>query len=153
MTVEDLISKHEGNVSTVYRDSMGIPTIGIGHNLLASPLPTDWTTPLTGDQIDQLFEQDLEAATRAVTLALPWFGQLDPVRSAVVIDMTFNMGIGTLLTFHHTLGFMQSGDWQHAVGGMLSSKWATQVGVRAKEDASMMLSGLWPDDPNFVMLS
>lgn len=149
MTVEDLISKHEGCEANIYNDSLGIPTIGIGHNLKANPLPAGMSPPLTPDQINQLFQADLAVATNAVTNALPWFSLTDPVRQAVIIDMTFNMGIRTLLTFHHTLGYVQDGDWQNAANGMLASLWAKQVGIRATEDASMMVCGLWPDDPNF----
>lgn len=143
-SVEDLIAKHEGKVATIYNDSRGIPTIGIGHNLQASPLPADMTPPLTDNQIDQLFQSDLSKAIHAVTDSLPWFTSLDQVRQAVVIDMAFNMGINTLLTFHHTLGFIESGSWQQAADGMLSSLWAKQVGRRATEDAQMMLTGQWP---------
>jgi GH24 family phage-related lysozyme (muramidase) len=43
ITVEDLMAKHEGKVSTIYNDSEGIPTIGIGHHLQVSPLcDGDW---------------------------------------------------------------------------------------------------------------
>jgi len=149
MTIEDLIAKHEGCEANIYNDSMGIPTIGIGHNLKANPLPDGMNPPLTQDQIDQLFQADLAVATNAVTKALPWFSSIDSVRQAVLIDMTFNMGIGTLLTFHHTLGFIQDGDYTSAANGMLASLWAKQVGIRATEDANMMTSGLWPDDINF----
>jgi lysozyme len=143
-SVEELITKHEGCESNIYLDSMGIPTIGIGHNLKASPMPSDWTTPLTQDQIDQLFQTDLNNVLTQLTADLPWVNSLDPVRQAVVIDMCFNMGINTLLTFKHTLANIQSGNWQAAADGMLQSLWATQVKSRANEDAQMMVSGAWP---------
>lgn len=143
-SVEDLIAKHEGKKANVYKDSVGIDTIGIGHNLQASPMPADWTQPLTDDQIDQLFQADLQKATEAVTSAIPWFANLDEVRQAVVIDMAFNMGIHTLLTFTHTLGCIEAGNWQAAATGMMQSKWAEQVGKRAEEDAQMMVTGQWP---------
>lgn len=143
-TVEELIAKHEGRRSATYLDSRGIPTVGIGHNLQAHPLPEGWSSPLTDDQVDQLFKQDLADATEGLVKALPWFSNLDTVRQAVVVDMAFNMGLPTLLTFHHTLGFIQDGQWQQAADGMLASLWATQVGPRAREDAQMMVSGAWP---------
>jgi lysozyme len=144
-SVESLIAKHEGRVPDVYLDSVGIPTVGIGHNLKVSPLPDGWTTPLTDDQIDQLFQQDLAKAVGDVTKSLPWFSGLNDVRQAVMVDMVFNMGIHTLLTFHHTLGFIESGDWQQAADGMLASLWAKQVGRRAQEDATLMITGQWPN--------
>lgn len=143
-SVEDLIAKHEGCVPTIYLDSKGIPTIGIGHNLQASPLPEGMVPPLTQDQINQLFQSDLANATQAVVNSLPWFSNLDVIRQGVIIDMAFNMGISTLLTFHHTLGYIQSGDWQDAANEMLASLWAKQVKERATEDAAIIVSGQWP---------
>jgi lysozyme len=143
-SVEDLIVKHEGRVATVYKDSRGIPTIGIGHNLEASPLPAGMTPPLTDAQIDQLFLADLGAIRAELVAALPWVNQLDEVRRAVLLDMAFNMGVATLCGFHHTLEAIQRADWHAAADGMLHSLWARQVGPRATEDARMMLTGLWP---------
>ncbi|MDE2425792.1 MAG: hypothetical protein KGO96_07780 [Elusimicrobia bacterium] len=54
MTLEQLIAKHEGKEPNIYHDSLGIPTIGIGHNIKASPLPEGFNPPLSDDQIDTL---------------------------------------------------------------------------------------------------
>jgi lysozyme len=143
--VEDLISKHEGRVPTVYRDSEGHPTIGIGHCLNNNPLPEGFTPPLTDTQIDALFASDLRVATDAVSQGVPFFYRLDPVRQAVLVDMAFNLGISTLLSFHHTLGCVEAGNYQAAADGMLDSLWARQVGPRAQEDAQMMVTGEWPN--------
>lgn len=146
MTVEDLIEEHEGRETATYLDAVGHPTIGIGHNLDASPLPPGWSSPLTDDQVDQLFATDLAKVTVGLRGALPWFSRLDSVRQAVLQDMAFNMGTETLLTFKHTLGCVEAGNWQAAHDGMLASLWAKQVPKRAAEDAQMMLTGQWPDE-------
>jgi lysozyme len=149
MTVQDLIAKHEGSMPNIYKDTMGIPTIGIGHNLNASPLPAGMTPPLTQAQISQLFQGDLNNVLKDLNNNIPWFSNLDPVRQAVVIDMAFNMGWPTLSKFVNTLGMIKAGNYTGAAAGMLQSAWAKQVPNRAKEDSKMMSSGLWPDDPNF----
>jgi lysozyme len=143
-SVEELIAKHEGRVASVYLDTNGIPTIGIGHNLKAHPLPPDIAPPLTDDQIDALFQADLKDAMDGVTQGVPWLYRLDPVRQAVLIDMAFNLGVQGLLGFAHTLGCIEAGNYDAAAQGMLSSLWAKQVGPRATEDAQMMVSGNWP---------
>jgi len=149
MTVEDLIAKHEGSSPVIYNDSMGIPTIGIGHNLNASSLPAGMTPPLTSAQISQLFQTDLSGVMKDLTNNMPWFSSLDTVRQAVLIDMDFNMGWPTLSQFVNTLAMVKAGNYAGAAAGMLDSTWATQVPGRAQEDSKMMSSGLWPDDPNF----
>jgi lysozyme len=149
MTLEDLLIKHEGSVPSPYADTMGHQTVGVGHNLDSSPLPGE-AYPMSQERILEVLAQDIVDAQDELHAALPWVAALDPVRKAVLTDMAFNMGIRTLLTFHHTLGFIESGEWIAAAQGMLESLWANQVGIRATEDARMMVTGLWPDDPNFL---
>ena len=55
------------------------------------------------------------------------------------------MGVADLLAFHNTLAAVAAGNWQAAHDGMLASKWAGQVEARATEDATMMLTGQWPE--------
>jgi lysozyme len=145
-SVEQLITKHEGCEFNVYLDSKGIQTIGIGHNLQASPMPYGWTTPLTQDQVNELFQSDLNNVLNQLSDNLPWVSKLDMVRQAVVVDMCFNMGIETLLTFKRTLACIESGAWQDAADDMLQSLWALQVPTRAQEDSQMMVSGNWPEN-------
>lgn len=153
MDIEDLLIRHEcigGEPETMpYKDTMGINTIGIGHNMKASPLPADMITPLKRIQIDQLFQSDLLNVMKYLTNGLPWFTALDPVRKAVLIDMCFNMGWGALSQFKTTLGLIEAGNYKAASTAMLASLWAKQLPNRSKEDSNMMLSGLWPDDVNF----
>jgi lysozyme len=63
-----------------------------------------------------------------------------------MLNMCFNMGWGEgtphgLHTFVNTLGMIQRGEYSRAADGMLSSKWATEVGVRAQRLANMMRNG------------
>jgi len=53
--------------------------------------------------------------------------------------MCFNLGIGGLLGFNNTLAFIAAGDWESAANGMLASKWAKQVGMRAIELFELIL--------------
>ena len=66
---------------------------------------------------------------------------LDEVRKSVLLNMCFNLGIGGLLGFNNTLSFIVAGDWERAANGMLASKWAKQVGMRAIELSEMMRKG------------
>jgi lysozyme len=57
--------------------------------------------------------------------------------------MCFNLGINGLLQFHGTLQAVADGDYDQAAECMLASLWASQVGRRALELATMMRSGEW----------
>jgi lysozyme len=136
--VEMLIKRHEGLRLKPYTDTVGKLTIGYGHNL--SDLG------LRPDEAEYLFVNDLDRATAELLQRLPWIAMLDEVRHAVLIDMSFNLGIGGLLGFKQTLASVQRGDYEAAAKGMMRSKWATQVGGRASRLAMMMRSGQWPGD-------
>lgn len=132
----------EGFKREVYLDSKGIPSIGIGHNLRARPLPRGWTPPLTDVQIYTLFQNDLQDdALGPLDLHLPWWSTLDVVRQRVLANMCFNMGVNELLNFHNMLSACKSGDYDTAADQMKASEWYGQVGDRAVRLIAMMRVG------------
>ena len=126
----------------VYLDSKGIPTIGVGHNCQASPLPADWVQPLTDAQIDQLLNHDLTVTFAGLDLHLAWWRSLDEVRQRCIANMCFNMGIHTLLEFKNSLRFLQVGEYQHAASNFRQSKWFQQVGNRAVRICDAIETGI-----------
>jgi lysozyme len=132
---------------TPYDDPRGILSVGVGHNLTVSPLPTGWTYPLTDTQIDQLLAHDLSVTFAALDLHLPWWRKLDEVRQRVVANVAFNIGVGGLLGFHNALFAMQRGSYAVAAAGMQASQWYSQVGDRAKRLCQAMETGVMPDEP------
>ena len=134
MQERELIREHEGYSEEVYFDTVGVPTGGYGHAFLpGSKLPQNiW---------EDIFQYDYSIAVHDYySLDL----NLDPVRRAVVVNMLFNLGLPKLLKFKNTLAAIRQGDYELAARGMLNSKWARQVGRRAKELAEMMRTGEWP---------
>ncbi|WP_213308148.1 glycoside hydrolase family protein [Paraburkholderia sacchari] len=138
------LRRDEGVRYSVYRDTVGVPTVGVGHNCKASPLPPGWTCPLSDGQVDQLLGQDIAAACASLDRFLPWWSGLDEVRQRVITNMCFNMGINTLLTFRNTLADMKLGFYTAAATGMRASLWARQVGARAQRLAQAMETGVMP---------
>ena len=67
--------------------------------------------------------------------------KLNEVRQFVLVDMCFNMGLGKLCTFKKMLSAMANGDYYTAANEALASKWAVQVGRRARELAEMLKTG------------
>lgn len=125
------LRRDEGVRNTIYPDSNGIPTTGVGHNCQAHPLPREWTMPLTDEQIDQLLNHDLQVTFAGLDLHLPWWRNLDEVRQRCVANMAFNMGVDGLLAFHHGLADLQTGDYDKAADDFKNSLWYHQVGERA----------------------
>ena len=137
---ERLIRLHEGLRLQPYLDTAEPPrqSIGYGRNL------TD--RGISHDEAEYLLHNDLAATERELAAALPWVSRLDAARYAVLIDMAYNMGVPKLLTFRRTLAAVEQGDYAHAAGLMLQSKWAHQVRVRALRLARMMATGLVPPE-------
>lgn len=142
--LEAELRRDEGVRYSIYLDTAGIPTVGVGHNCQVAPLPASWACPLTDAQINQLLSGDIASTLEKLDRSLPWWRGMDEVRQRVIANMCFNLGIGTLLTFKNTLAAMQRGSYSVAAAGMLNSKWATQVGARATRLARAMETGVMP---------
>lgn len=96
----DSIKKSEGSVSTMYRDSVGLPTIGVGHLLLKSELssgkltiagvPVAWAKGLTSAQIEDLLRQDLHGTEEQVAKVVRV--SLQQHQFDALVSFTFNVG-------------------------------------------------------------
>lgn len=116
-----------------YPDTEGCLTIGIGRNLTANGISREEAIYLANNDIRKAFNDCYKAFT--------WFHFLDDVRQEVILDMTFNMGIGSLAGFRKMLSAVAIKDYDLASVEMLHSKWAVQVGNRALKLAHMMQTG------------
>jgi lysozyme len=135
------LRRDEGVEYNLYKDTKGIDTTGVGHNLQASPLPDGWSYPLTDEQVNVLLTQDIRNVFADLDHNLPWWVDLNDVRQRVLANMAFNLGITKLLGFKNTLAAMRQGKYKDASSGMLNSAWAAQVKGRAIRLADMMLRG------------
>jgi lysozyme len=141
--LETQLAIDEGKRLAAYLDSVGILTVGIGHNCVARPVAgvKKVGDTISEDECSDLFSDDLEGSMHDLDAQLPWWRNLDDVRQNVIVNMSFNMGIWTLLQFKNTLSAMKNGDYALAANGMRRSLWAKQVGDRAKRLASQMEAG------------
>ena len=120
----------EGLKLKAYVDTVGKVTIGIGCNL------TD--VGITKDEAIYLCNNRIDNAINDIRRNLDYFDTLPGNVQMVLVDLTYNMGIGTLLTFHNTLNYIKMGDYKTASENLLMSTWAKQVGVRAIKLADLL---------------
>jgi lysozyme len=123
---------HEGLKQKVYKDSLGIETIGIGRNLRDKGISHEEVLFLVNNDINEC-EEDLKT--------FDWWNELDDVRQRVVLDMRFNLGPTRFRGFKRTIKAIADGKYKDAATYMLESKWAKQVKGRAKRLALMMELG------------
>lgn len=125
---------HEGKKTKVYKDSLGIETIGVGRNLRDKGL--------SEDEILMLLNNDINECIHDLESFLPYFSDLDDVRQRVLIDMRFNLGPTRFRGFKNMLKAVKESRYSDAATAMLASKWAKQVKGRAKRLANMMANGI-----------
>lgn len=125
--------RFEGLRLKPYTCPAGKLTIGYGHNLEDNGI--------TEDIAVRLLDADLQAAEREVRQRFTHFYKLNEARQFVLVDMAFNMGIAKLMTFKKMFAALAKDEYPTAAKEMLNSKWARQVGNRAKVLSEIMKSG------------
>jgi len=127
------LTRDEGSRNKPYIDTVGKSTIGVGRHLA--------DVGLSDDEILILLKNDIDRVLLELDRVLPWFRGMTDNRQRVIANMSFNLGLPTLLQFKATLSAMQAGRYDDAAAGMLDSRWSSQVGDRAKRLAQMMREG------------
>lgn len=127
--------RFEGLRLKPYTCPAGRLTIGYGHNLDDNGI--------TEDIAVRLLDADLQAAEREVRQRFTHFYKLNEARQFVLVDMCFNMGAAKLFTFKKMFAALAKDEYPTAAKEMLNSKWARQVGNRAKTLCEIMKSGVY----------
>lgn len=133
--VADLI-RDEGEILHAYKDSRGYLTIGVG--IL---IDRRVNGGITKEESRYLLVNRIKSKLTELDSSLPWWRDLSPARQRVILNMAFNLGVNKLLEFKSALTAMRNGDFPAASQAMLDSKWAVQVGERAKRLAYEMIAG------------
>ena len=81
----DMIKRHEGVKSKVYKCTQGYETIGVGRNISESGLG------LSDDEIDYLLHNDLERCNEELSQAYDWYSELSKPRRDAMVDICFNL--------------------------------------------------------------
>jgi len=137
-----LLLLHEGYREKVYRCSGGRWTLGIGRNVQDKGI--------SFPEAIFLLQNDILECKTLLQEKYSWFKELSENRQIVLVDMCFNLGITRLSKFKQTLAAIERGEYLLASQLMLDSKWARQVGERAKRLSTMMRTNAWPEDAKQV---
>jgi lysozyme len=96
----ELLKQWEGFESKVYKDSAGLPTIGVGHLITKSEktsgaivingLPVQYANGLTDQQVLDLLGQDVQPAEQSVNNGVKV--ALDQNQFDALVSFTFNTG-------------------------------------------------------------
>ena len=128
--LKDQLILHEGLKLEPYECTAGKLTIGVGRNIE--------DIGITEDEARYLLDNDILRVCDELDRNLPWWRDLSDARQRVLVDMVFNLGISRFMQFQNTIAAIESGDYDKAADEMLDSRWADQVGQRAKTLSRMM---------------
>ena len=121
---EDL-KRHEGYRSKVYKDSLGIDTIGIGFAIKDLELDEDVCNLILEKKISKLLPSIFNKWT--------FLKDAPNTVKLVVINMCYQMGVTGVSKFKKFLQALEIKDYGWASIEMLDSKWAKQTPTRAQE--------------------
>jgi len=121
---------HEGIRLKPYYCTSGKLTIGIGRNLEDNGISKAEATFMLQNDLVRLIEE--------LDNQIPWWRDLSDVRRRILVDMAFNMGTFGLTKFKNMLAAAREGDFDKAADEMMNSRWAEQVGQRAKRLSDAM---------------
>ena len=123
----DLIKKRlidfEGLVVKAYVCPTGYTSVCVGRNLE--------TNGITEEEAMYLLNNDIAAVIGKLDKHWIAWRKLPITAQNVCIDVVFNMGINTWMSFRRTRSYMELGEWEKAGDELLDSKYAEQVGRRA----------------------
>lgn len=151
------LMRHEGAVRdkngrhVAYVCPAGALTIGFGHNLDANPIPgIGKGSTISEEKAKAILSADVLTFERAVLKAFPWVSEMNLPREGALVNMAFNMGIGTVKTFSNMLNAMKRKNFDDAAlyciyraDGVTRHRWVDQVKGRAWELAAQIRTGEW----------
>ena len=154
---DDFLNKliaHEGLRLGVYKDTLGINTVGIGRNLDDRGISKEELDWMDIPSIDHIFsdgiteadamylaQNDVQIVEEELVRAHPCVEELDAVRQLVLMDMAFNLGVPRLCKFKKMWAAVHAKQFDVAAKEMLGSRWARQVKSRSTKLAHAMHHG------------
>lgn len=123
----------EGRRRKLYKCTADKWSIGVGRNLE--------DRGLRDSEIDLMLENDIAEAAGIARKLFPSFDRLSDARKAALVNLAFNLGEPRLAGFKRFREALEAQAWDQAEAELLDSRWAGQVGERAKRIAKAIKEG------------
>ena len=148
----DMLVLNEGNKPKVYKDTKGIPHIGIGFNLEDAAnrkfLKEEGINinelldgrKLTKRETKTLYNRSLTQAFKDAQSYDPNFAKRPEAVKMTLVDMSFNLGLTKLNKFEKMKAGLMNNDYNVAADEMIDSNWYKQVKDRGPRMVQVMRS-------------
>jgi lysozyme len=138
VTLVALLKDREGNRLDVYPDSKGLPTVGIGHLVVAADKLK------LGDTIDEarlmaFFKKDSAEAISAAKSQASKAGISDGDFIVYLTSVNFQLGSDWYKEHKKTWSLIMDGQYSEAAAEVKKSRWHSQTPVRTKDFMGALL--------------
>lgn len=133
MGLKEYVEENEGRRHFPYKDTEGKLTIGVGFNLD--------DVGLFDEEIDFILENRLKLNEESLKYHWSGFEVAPPTVKLALQDLYFNLGWPRLRGFKKMWAAIKVSNWDEAAKELLDSKYAKQVGKRAKRNSELILKG------------
>ena len=119
----DRLKVSEGFRESVYKDTLGIDTIGFGFAIKDLVL---------SEEISEIIlKEKVEALIGRIENKFDWFVEMPPEVQSVIVECCYQLGVYGWSCFKKTISHLKEKEFKHAADEMLLSKWAKQTPNRA----------------------
>ena len=131
-SVYDHMVDREGLETTVYKDSRGKPTVGIGH-LVTEADGLKVGDKISEEKVKELYRKDIREAARAAQSQASELGIGDEEFIKALVSVNFQLGTGWDKKFKNTYKMIKEGRYEEAINNIENSVWYKQTPTRAKD--------------------
>jgi len=140
LSLEDRILEAEGFRSSLYKDSLGKKTIGVGHLITKDDFPFKEGVEYPKEQLMDLFKKDLEKAHKGAMKVVGHIKDLPREIWGVTVEMVFQLGPTGVSHFKKFIKSLEEKDYHEAHLQMKDSRWHKQTKKRCESLAEIVRS-------------
>jgi len=122
--LREAVKLSEGYRTRVYKDTLGIDTIGYGFAIK--------DLELDKDICDMILDKKLNKLIKDVDNKFSFMDDIAVEAQDVVYEMCYQLGINGFSKFKKTIAYLRDENYKMAAIEMLDSRWAKQTPNRAK---------------------
>ena len=119
----DRLKVSEGFRESVYKDTLGIDTIGYGFAIKDLVLSEEIS--------EMILKEKVEALIGRIEDKFDWFVEMPPEVQSVIVECCYQLGLYGFSKFKKTLAHLKEKEFKQAADEMLDSRWAKQTPNRA----------------------
>jgi len=132
LRIHDHLMRREGFDATVYKDTLGFLTVGVGHRVISSD-NLRLGDKVSISRVTKLLDVDSEKAFQAAKKQAEQMGKESDDFIVALTSVNFQLGTGWPKTFNQSFKLLVEGKGEEAIKKLKGSKWAQQTPVRVTD--------------------